>query len=83
MLTSIFYTTIFINQLFCNTIYKYRFFYQNVIEENTKLYKEQLMQLLESSEWNNMYSEGYHHLKQLLQKEINKTNEVALMYRKR
>ncbi|XP_076245101.1 ras GTPase-activating-like protein IQGAP1 [Calliopsis andreniformis] len=56
---------------------------QNVIHENAELYKEQLMQLLESSEWNNIYSDSSHHWKQLLQKRINKTNEMALKSQKR
>ncbi|XP_050481598.1 ras GTPase-activating-like protein IQGAP1 isoform X1 [Bombus huntii] len=57
---------------------------KNIIHENAQLYKEQLMQLLESSEWNNIYSESnYHHWKQLFQKEIDKANETALKSRKR
>lgn len=60
------------------------YFFQNIIHENAQLYKEQLMQLLESSEWNNIYSESnYHHWKQLFQKEIDKANETALKSRKR
>lgn len=47
------------------------------------LYKEQLMQLLESSEWNNVYSESQHHWKQLLQNRIDTANELALKSRKR
>ncbi|XP_029050274.2 ras GTPase-activating-like protein IQGAP1 [Osmia bicornis bicornis] len=56
---------------------------KNVARENAELYKEQLMQLLESSEWNNTYSESNHHWKQLLQKGIDKANETALKSRKR
>ncbi|XP_078048629.1 ras GTPase-activating-like protein IQGAP1 [Augochlora pura] len=56
---------------------------KNVLYENTEFYKEQLMQLLESSEWNNMYSENQHHWKELLQKEIDEANELALKTCKR
>ncbi|CAK9799762.1 Ras GTPase-activating-like protein IQGAP1 [Anthophora plagiata] len=57
---------------------------QNVVLENAQLYKEQLIQLMESSEWNSIYSENnLHHWKQLLQKEIVKANEIALKSRKR
>ncbi|OAD59074.1 Ras GTPase-activating-like protein IQGAP1 [Eufriesea mexicana] len=57
---------------------------KNIIHENAQLYKEQLMQLLESSEWDNIYSEIYHHhWKQLLQNEIDKTNETAFKSQKR
>lgn len=60
------------------------YFFQNIVHENARLYKEQLMQLLQSSEWNNIYSESnYHHWKQLFQKEIDKANETALKSRKR
>lgn len=41
------------------------------------------MQLLESSEWNNIYSESNHHWKQLLQKEIDEVNKMAFKSRKR
>lgn len=42
------------------------------------------MQLLESSEWNNIYSESnQHHWKQLLQKEIDEVNKMAFKSRKR
>ncbi|XP_076668779.1 ras GTPase-activating-like protein IQGAP1 isoform X2 [Andrena cerasifolii] len=50
---------------------------QNVLHENAELYKEQLMQLLESSEWNNTYSESNHHWKQILQEGIDRANEAA------
>ncbi|KAK9298625.1 hypothetical protein QLX08_008104 [Tetragonisca angustula] len=57
---------------------------KNVVHENAQLYKEQLTQLLESTEWNSTYSENnHHHCKQLLQKEIDKANEIALKSRKR
>ncbi|XP_016921594.2 ras GTPase-activating-like protein IQGAP1 isoform X1 [Apis cerana] len=57
---------------------------KNIIDENAQLYKEQLMQLLESSEWNNIYSESnQHHWKQLLQKEIDEVNKMAFKSRKR
>ncbi|XP_006618095.1 ras GTPase-activating-like protein IQGAP1 isoform X1 [Apis dorsata] len=57
---------------------------KNIIDENAQLYKEQLMQLLESSEWNNIYSESnQHHWKQLLQKKIDEVNKVAFKSRKR
>ncbi|XP_033341426.2 ras GTPase-activating-like protein IQGAP1 [Megalopta genalis] len=56
---------------------------KNVLHENTELYKEQLMQLLESSEWNNIYSENQHHWKELLQKRIDEANKLALKIRKR
>ncbi|XP_031839391.1 ras GTPase-activating-like protein IQGAP1 [Nomia melanderi] len=56
---------------------------ENIIHENADLYKEQLMQLLESSEWNNVYSDSQHHWKQLLQNGIDTANQLALKSRKR
>lgn len=42
------------------------------------------MQLFEGTEWNSTYSKNnHHHCKQLLQKEIDKANEIALKSRKR
>ncbi|XP_076391557.1 ras GTPase-activating-like protein IQGAP1 isoform X1 [Megachile rotundata] len=71
------------NNEFVNALRASALCLKNIKHENAELYKEQLMQLLESSEWNNMYSESNHHLKQLLQKEIDKSNETALKSRKR
>ncbi|KZC12883.1 Ras GTPase-activating-like protein IQGAP1 [Dufourea novaeangliae] len=56
---------------------------QNVTPENAELYKEQLMKLLESSEWNNVYSESRHHWKQLLQRGIDKANDAGMKSYKR
>lgn len=84
MFTSILYVTTLINFFFVESfVYEYRFFYQSIVYENAELYKEQLMQLLESSEWNNVYSESNHHWKQLLQKGIDKANVAALKSQKR
>ncbi|CAL7946505.1 unnamed protein product [Xylocopa violacea] len=72
------------NNEFMDTLKMSTLCLKNIVHENAQLYKEQLMQLLESSEWNSIYSENnLHHCKQLLQKEIDKANEIALKSRKR
>ncbi|XP_054010124.1 ras GTPase-activating-like protein IQGAP1, partial [Hylaeus anthracinus] len=71
------------NNQFMDTLKSSTLCLQNVIPENAELYKEQLMQLQQSSEWNNMYSESNYHWKQLLQKGIDEANEIALKHRER
>ncbi|XP_017888182.1 ras GTPase-activating-like protein IQGAP1 isoform X2 [Ceratina calcarata] len=69
---------------FMNTLQAPTLHLKNIRSENAQFYKEQLMQLLASSEWNTIYSESnLHHWKQLLQKEIDNANEIAVKSRKR
>ncbi|XP_043257073.1 ras GTPase-activating-like protein IQGAP1 [Colletes gigas] len=71
------------NNQFMDTLKSPTLCLQNILHENAEFYKEQLLQLLESPEWNNTYSESNHHWRQLLQNGINKGNEIALTNRTR
>ncbi|KAI4496958.1 hypothetical protein M0802_007906 [Mischocyttarus mexicanus] len=56
---------------------------QNITSGNVEVYKEKLLQLIGSPEWNNNYSEMNHHWQYLLQNTIDSVNDEVLKIQKR